>query len=285
MNHGTRDLESQWASSGGPSPEGVDGSEPGDQMPGAQGARRWARLFARHASRRVAVGAILSVGLVAAACGSSTTSAVSNTANTGSKATTVPATVVGSTTNPTLGMILVNASGATLYRFAADQNGQSTCTGACAQLWPPFTVTAGSPPKGASGVVGVFATSKRADGTTQVTYNGSPLYTFSGDKSAGSTAGQGVLGMWFVANVSATPAAAPTTTAAGSNTTTTRAPSTPAITPTTPTTPTQPTPTSPAPTSPPPTAPPTTSPPPTSPPPTSPPPPPTTTPTTMGYGY
>jgi predicted lipoprotein with Yx(FWY)xxD motif len=270
MHQGTRDLESRLASSGGPSPEG------------AEGARRWASLFARPASRRVAVGAILSVGLVAAACGSSTTSAVSNTATTGSKATTAPATVIGSTTNPTLGRILVNGSGATLYRFTADQNGQSSCTGACAQLWPPFTVTAGSQPKGASGVVGVFATSKRADGTTQVTYNGSPLYTFSEDKTAGSTAGQGVLGMWFVANVSATPAAAPTTTAPGSNTTTTRAPSTPAITPTTAA---QPAPTSPAPTSPPPTAPPTTSPPPTSPPTTAPPPPPTTTPTTMGYGY
>ncbi len=269
MHHGIRGLESQ-----GPS------------------GRRWERLLAKPTSRRLAAGAILSVGLVAAACGSSTGSAVSNTSNAGAKAATVAATVIGSTTNPTLGTILVNASGATLYRFTADQKGQSSCTGACAQLWLPFTVTGGSQPKAASGIVGVFGTSKRADGTTQVTYNGSPLYTFTGDKTAGSTAGQGVLGMWFVVNVSATPVAAPATTVPGSNTTTTRAPSTPAVTPTTaaqpaPTSPapTSPAPTSPPATSPPPTSPPPTSPPPTSPSPTSPPPPPTTTPTTMAYGY
>jgi len=288
MSHGIRDRESKRAMSGGPSREDVDGSEGIGGRPAALHAERWARLSARSASRRVALGTILSVGLVAAACGSSPTSAVSNTASTGSTAATVPATIVGSTTNPTLGRILVNPAGATLYRFTADQNGQSSCTGACAQLWPPLVVTAGSQPKAASGVVGVFATSKRADGTAQVTYNGSPLYTFSGDKTAGSTAGQGVSGKWFVVNVSATPVAAPTTTgvAAGSNTTT-RPPSTPAITPTT--AGQQPAATTPAPTSPPPTAPPTTSPPTTSPPTTSPPPPPTTTPTTtpttMGYGY
>ncbi len=277
MSHPIRDLESQPASSGGPSSDGAEGSERLD------GAHRPVRFLPRRVSRRLAVGAILTVGLVAAAC-SSGTSAVANTATTGSKATTAPATVIGSATNPTLGKILVNAAGATLYRFTADQNGQSSCTGGCAQLWPPLTVAAGSQPKGASGVVGVFATSKRADGTTQVTYNGSPLYTYSGDKTAGSTAGQGVLGMWFVVNVSATPvAAATTTTATGGATTTTQAPSTPAITPTTAAQ--QSTPTAPPATAPPATSPPPTSPPPTSPPTTAPPPPPTTTPTTMGYGY
>ncbi|MGH9096592.1 MAG: hypothetical protein ACRDWB_04145, partial [Acidimicrobiales bacterium] len=150
----------------------------------------------------------------------------------------------------------------------------------------PFTLANGSQPKGASGLVGVFGTSKRTDGTNQVTYNGSPLYTYSADKTAGSTAGQGVLGKWFVVNVSATPVAAATATtatttaAAGASTTTTQAPSTPAITPTTEVQPV--TPTTPA-TSPPPTSPPPTSPPPTSPPTTAPPA--TTTPTTMGYGY
>ena len=284
MSHGILYPESTAASWRSLSPEGSDGSQRRDGAPGASGAQRRLRILPRPIARRLAVGAILSVGLIAAACSSSPTSAVSNTATTGAKATNTSATVISSTTNPTLGTILVNPAGATLYRFSADQNGQSSCTGACAQLWPPFTVAGGSQPKGASGLVGVFATSRRADGTLQVTYNGSPLYTFSGDKTPGSAAGQGVLGMWFVVNVSATPAAsAPTTTApAGTNTTTTQAPSTPAITPTTAAQP--PAPTSPPPTSPPPTSPPPTSPPPTSPPTTAPPPP-TTTPTTMGYGY
>ncbi|HEY1989167.1 MAG TPA: hypothetical protein VGG43_06885 [Acidimicrobiales bacterium] len=277
MSHGTRRPESQAASLGGQSSDGSGGTEHRDA------AHRRVKHLPR-VSRRLAVGAILAVGLVAAAC-SSGTSAVSSTATTGS-ATTTSATVIGSTTNPTLGKILVNAAGATLYRFAADQNGQSSCSGACAQLWPPFTVTNGLQPKAAGGLVGVFGTSKRADGTIQVTYNGSPLYTYSGDKTAGSTAGQGFDGMWFVVNVSATPVAASTATTAPGATSpsTTRAPSTPAITPTT----VQQT----APTSPPATSPPVTSPPATSPPATSPPttaaPPTTSPPTTMGgggYGY
>jgi hypothetical protein len=147
-------------------------------------------------------------------------------------------------------------------------------------------VAAGSQPTAATGLAGVFGTSMRSDGTTQVTYNGSPLYTFSGDKTAGSTAGQGTGGVWFVVNASATPTSAPTATsapAAGStNTTTSQAPATPAVTPTT--APQQSAPTTPAPTSPPATSPPPTSPPPTSPP-TTMPPPPTTTPTTIGYAY
>jgi predicted lipoprotein with Yx(FWY)xxD motif len=240
------------------------------------------------------VGGVLAVALVAAACGSSATSAVASKTTAGPKAATnssASATVIRSTTNATLGTILVNPAGATLYRFTADRNGQSSCTGGCSQVWPAFTVPAGSQPKGASGLVGVFGTSKRADGTTQVTYNGSPLYTYSGDKTVGSTAGQGIAGMWFVVNVSATPVAVPAATSApaAGSTSTTQAPSTPAVTPTT--TAQQPMAT-PAPTSPPATAPPVTAPPVTSPPATSPPTTapkaPTTTPTTMGgggYGY
>ncbi|HWD51508.1 MAG TPA: hypothetical protein VG412_03850, partial [Acidimicrobiales bacterium] len=165
MSHQIRYPDSKLPSFRGGSADGADDPVGGDGATGASSAQRRIRFIARPVSRRLVVGAIISVGLVAAACSSSPTSAVSNTATTGSKATTVPATTIGSTTNPTLGTILVNAAGATLYRFAADQNGQSSCTGACAQLWPPFTVPTGSPPKGASGVVGAFATSKRADGT------------------------------------------------------------------------------------------------------------------------
>ncbi len=74
-----------------------------------------------------------------------------------------------------------------------------------AQVWPPFTVAAGSKPVTASGLVGTFATTNLPDGTNQVTYNGSPLYLFTGDKAAGTASGQGVEGKWFVVTVSATP--------------------------------------------------------------------------------
>jgi predicted lipoprotein with Yx(FWY)xxD motif len=296
MSQGNRYRESRTSSEGQPRGGGVWPTGPSGVAsvasvatvePQAAGPEHPGSRFGGRASRRLMVGAVLAVGLIAAAC-SASPSAVANKTTATSKASTgtkVPATVIGSTMSATLGTILVNPAGFTLYRFTADKGGQSACTGACAQLWPPFTVAAGSKPTGANGTVGVFATSMRADGTTQVTYNGSPLYTFGGDKTAGSTAGQGVLGEWSVVTPSATPAAAPTATtapAAGSTSTTSQAPSTPAITPTT--TAPQPAATTPAPTSPPATAPPATSPPPTSPPTTAPPPA-TTTPTTMGYGY
>ncbi len=252
---------------------------------------------ARPVSRRLVAGAVLSVALAAAACGSTPTSAVSgkthanpNTAHSAGSGTSASAPAIRSTTNATLGTILVDPAGATLYRFTADQNGQSSCTGGCAQVWPPFTVAAGSKPVTASALVGTFATTTRPDGTSQVTYNGSPLYLFTGDKAAGDASGQGVEGKWFVVTVSATPssAAAPSATSpttapsatGGSGTNTTSpAPATPSITPTAPATPApvSTAPAAPAPTTSPPTSPPVTSPPAT----TSP----TSPPTTTGGGY
>ena len=78
----------------------------------------------------------------------------------------------------------------TLYKFSADSAGKSACNGTCATAWPPVTVATGSTPKGGSGAGGTFGTITRSDGTRQVTYNGDPLYTFSGDSAAGDTNGQ-----------------------------------------------------------------------------------------------
>jgi predicted lipoprotein with Yx(FWY)xxD motif len=90
-----------------------------------------------------------------------------------------------------LGTFLVDAKGHTLYLFQKDTSSKSRCAGACADAWPPL-LTSGKP-KGAGGVrKGLLGTSKRADGTTQVTYNGHPLYFYSGDAKAGDTGGQGL---------------------------------------------------------------------------------------------
>ena len=103
-----------------------------------------------------------------------------------------------------LGKMLVDASGRTLYLWRADTGLSSTCSGACAQGWPPVTTT--GTPKATGGVhAGWLGTVKRADGTTQVTYGGHPLYRFAGDTAAGQTNGQGSTGFgspWYV--VSAT---------------------------------------------------------------------------------
>jgi predicted lipoprotein with Yx(FWY)xxD motif len=107
-----------------------------------------------------------------------------------------------SASNPTLGAIMVDSKGMTLYTFAIDKPDESMCTGACAQFWPPLTVTEGVSPTASSDIsASLLTTFKRADGTTQVAYDTRPLYTFVRDKAPGDVTGQGVNaqgGYWWV---------------------------------------------------------------------------------------
>ena len=99
------------------------------------------------------------------------------------------------------GNALVDGGGRALYLFEADTGTTSTCSGPCVQVWPPL-LTAGGAPATTDGVqAGLVASSPRADGTTQVTYNGHPLYYFAGDKEPGDVRGQGIDnfgGGWYV---------------------------------------------------------------------------------------
>lgn len=123
-------------------------------------------------------------------------------------ASTTPASTGGYSlqisNNPNLGKILVNAQGMTLYTLKKDTPGVSNCNGACASLWPPLTVANGVTPTAAPGVTGKLGVITRSDGSQQVTYNGMPLYTFTGDKRAGDTTGQGYLKVWYVVPASST---------------------------------------------------------------------------------
>jgi predicted lipoprotein with Yx(FWY)xxD motif len=103
--------------------------------------------------------------------------------------------------NPSLGKILVNSAGDTLYVFKNDSPGQSTCTGSCAKLWPPLTIPKDAHPSAGTGVKGLLNVIQRSDGSNQVTYNGSPLYLFSGDTQPGQTNGQGYSNLWYVVPV------------------------------------------------------------------------------------
>lgn len=105
--------------------------------------------------------------------------------------------VIGTKNTSALGNYLVDDKGMTLYTFKNDASGVSNCTGSCATAWPPLSTMAA--PTGGSGVTGTFALITRSDGSMQVSYNGMPLYYFSGDKAAGDTNGQGVGGVWSVA--------------------------------------------------------------------------------------
>ena len=108
------------------------------------------------------------------------------------------ATVSAASTS--LGMILVDGSGRTLYLFEKDQPDQSACSGACAAAWP-VDQTSGTPKAGSGVKASLLGTISRSDGTTQVTYNQHPLYYYSGDNGAGQENGQGVDAFgaaWFV---------------------------------------------------------------------------------------
>jgi predicted lipoprotein with Yx(FWY)xxD motif len=92
--------------------------------------------------------------------------------------------------------VLTNAQGYTLYWFAPDTPTRSTCDGTCAVYWPPLT---GRPVAGA-GVTGRLGTIRRSDGTTQVTYDGHPLYSYVGDSAPGQGNGSDINlngGLWY----------------------------------------------------------------------------------------
>lgn len=89
------------------------------------------------------------------------------------------------------GTHLVDAHHDSLYVLSSDAKDASTCTGACASAWPPLTVS-GAPTAGPGVAPGLLGTLSRKDGSTQVSYGGKPLYTFSKDASPGDTKGEGV---------------------------------------------------------------------------------------------
>jgi len=99
--------------------------------------------------------------------------------------------------------VLTNAKGFTLYWFAPDSPTRSACYGTCAGYWPPVTVTGAA--SAGPGVTGRLGTIKRSDGTTQVTYNGHPLYTYVGDTAPGQAFGNNLNlngGLWHEVAVS-----------------------------------------------------------------------------------
>jgi predicted lipoprotein with Yx(FWY)xxD motif len=152
----------------------------------------------RNPSRPIAIlasSAGLALAPVAiAACGGGGATA----ATTPAKTTSTSPTSIG-TGKTTLGTILVDSQGRTLYLFTHDSGTTSACSGPCATAWPPLVATgAATATSGADAAL--LGTSKRADGTTQVTYNGHPVYRFIKDVNPGQTNGEGVTafgGSWF----------------------------------------------------------------------------------------
>ncbi len=146
--------------------------------------------------RTFAIASIFAVALTG--CGSKSKATTTTTAtNSGKTSTTVASIASGSVDVRTtsLGSILVNSHGMTLYLSDADSSGKSNCTGSCASAWPPLT---GAATVGAGADVSKLSTITRSDGSKQLAYNGHPLYTWTGDSKAGDTTGQGTNGFHVV---------------------------------------------------------------------------------------
>lgn len=103
-----------------------------------------------------------------------------------------------------LGTVLVDSSGMTVYEFTVDEGTTSNCYGACEKAWPAV-VASGKPTAGEGAMSADLGTTKRKDGTMQVTYKGHPLYTFSGDSAPGEANGQEYEGTWFALNEAGAP--------------------------------------------------------------------------------
>jgi predicted lipoprotein with Yx(FWY)xxD motif len=162
----------------------------------------------RNSLAAIAVAAFAIV--VAAGCGSSSSNSSSGSTSAGAygggtstKSTAAPAAAAGSaavvktgvTNNPKIGKkaVLVDSKGFTLYWFESDKKGttKSTCNGQCASVWPPLTTT-GKPTASGAAVASKLGTIKRSDGTTQVTYAGFPLYTYTPDTKPGDAVGNDI---------------------------------------------------------------------------------------------
>jgi predicted lipoprotein with Yx(FWY)xxD motif len=149
----------------------------------------------RKALARAALLAALTVAL--AACGGNDDEG-SGAAAPAAPETTAAQEASGATVavaSSSLGQILVDAEGRTLYAFTKDKGDQSACSGECATNWPALT---GPATAGTGAQAALLSTSTQANGTSQVTYDGRPLYHFAGDAKPGDTKGQAVGNVWFV---------------------------------------------------------------------------------------
>lgn len=106
------------------------------------------------------------------------------------------------TASSSLGTILVDGTGRTLYLFSKDSTNTSTCTGGCLAAWPPLLGTATAGTGVDSSLLGTLT---RPDGKTQVSYKGMPLYFWAQDSAPGQTSGQGVQNLWWVVSPQGTP--------------------------------------------------------------------------------
>lgn len=175
------------------------------------------------------VSAFVLLGLLASACSPQATPAADTAVPTAASNSSTAAVATGPANvmvgqSEQLGSFLVDAKGMTLYLFTKDTPNTSACYAKCATAWPPL-LTSGAPSASDGVDASKLGTTTRTDGTTQVTYNGWPLYYYAKDAKPGDVTGQNVGSVWFVISpsgaeagaASSAPASATATTAATGN--------------------------------------------------------------------
>ncbi len=157
-----------------------------------------------------AAAALIATALAVTACGASSYSAGSSgaggaygvpTGNSTTPSASVAQTAALKVARTSAGTVLASSRGLTLYYYTEDRpgSGKSVCTGSCASAWPPLA----APVRAPAGVrlPGPLGVIIRPGGLKQVTINGYPIYTYTGDKAPGQAAGNGIEGAWHVIKV------------------------------------------------------------------------------------
>ncbi len=157
------------------------------------------------------LGAVALVALALAACDSGTGTGTGgndygDTGNTAAPTSAPAAAGVGlMTADSSLGTIVTDSGGMTVYMYDSDTqgSGESTCSGGCLAMWPPVPAGNGTPEL--TGVTGDVGSITGTNGSAQLTLNGWPLYYYASDAAAGDTSGQGSGGVWWVLDATGTP--------------------------------------------------------------------------------
>jgi predicted lipoprotein with Yx(FWY)xxD motif len=147
-----------------------------------------------------------------AACGAASTSTSPGGGSGGSTGHIV------STGTTSLGTVLTDEHGLTIYYFLPEKGGTTAaCNATCLSAWPPV-VSSGSPTSssGVTGTLGVVSITYNGSPVNEVTYNGWPLHTYSGDSASGQTNGQNIGNTWFAAEPATTADETGATQASGS---------------------------------------------------------------------
>jgi predicted lipoprotein with Yx(FWY)xxD motif len=141
------------------------------------------------------------------------------------RAALAAAVTVRTGNDATLGTVVVNSGGLTVYHNTKETHGKIVCTGSCATTWPPLLVGQKAMLKAGHGIKAAdLGRIKRPDGRFQVTYFGMPLYRYAGDAKAGQANGESLGGIWFAIRPNgklAKPSSSGTSTTTTTTTTTT----------------------------------------------------------------